>query len=61
MKTIILAAAILTLSGCGAIDRMFVTWTGDATSVCKYGVEYLQFTSGSSVAYNQDGSVRKCN
>jgi len=51
---------LVLVSGCGAIDRAIVTYTGDAVETCHKGVLYLQFTSGASVAYNQDGSVRTC-
>lgn len=62
MKKIFLTfALILSLSGCGAIDRSLASLTGDASKTCVDGVEYLQFTSGVSVAYTKDGRVKTCN
>lgn len=46
--------------GCGAVDRSLAKFTGDATETCHDGVMYLQFTSGASVAYNKDGTVKTC-
>ena len=60
IKLVILFVLIFMLAGCGKVDRMVAGWTGDATSTCKHGVEYLQFTSGATIAYNPDGSVRTC-
>ena len=59
MKVIILCVVLL-LCGCGAIDRAKSYLSGNASEVCMSGVLYYQFTSGSAVSYNQDGSVRKC-
>ena len=60
MKTtiLILCAAVL-LTGCGWFDRVAATATGYAR-VCVDGVEYLQFTSGATVAYTRDGKVKAC-
>jgi len=51
--------AILTLSGCGVLERSTATLTG-YSSICVGGVMYYQFTSGASVAYNKDGSIKLC-
>ncbi|MDX8383168.1 MAG: hypothetical protein R8M45_03735 [Ghiorsea sp.] len=59
MKTL-LFLSLLTLSGCGAFDRFSAKVTGGATETCIHNVLYLQFTSGASVAYNTDGTVKKC-
>lgn len=59
MKTT-LVLSILALSGCGYIDRKLAGYTGDGTRTCVDGVLYLQFTSGASVAYNPDGSIKTC-
>ena len=56
-----IAVLALTLTGCGALDRLGAHITGDASETCHGGVLYLQFTSGASVAYNQDGTVKTCN
>jgi hypothetical protein len=60
MKKITILMAVLLLAGCGRFDRWLSGLTGDATETCHKGVLYLQFTSGASVAYNQDGSVKTC-
>lgn len=60
MKKLILIALALTLSGCGWFDRQVSSVTGGATKVCVDGVVYLQFTSGATVAYNTDGTVKVC-
>lgn len=57
--TILILCAAMTLSACGAADRMGATFTG-YTRVCVDGVEYLQFTSGATVAYARDGKVKTC-
>lgn len=54
---ILMAAAMLT--GCGWFDRATATATGYAR-MCVDGVEYLQFTSGATVAYTRDGKVKAC-
>ena len=60
MKKIILVCAIaLAATGCGKIDRTVAGITGNAKT-CVDGVMYLQFTSGATVAYNTDGTVRQC-
>lgn len=59
MKIILIASALITLAGCGAWDRTVATYTGIAHT-CVDGVEYLQFTSGASVAYTTDGRIKTC-
>ena len=61
MKTTILILLTATmLTGCGWLDRKMSAMTGDASRVCIDGVLYLQFTSGTSVAYTPDGKVKTC-
>lgn len=60
MKYIVILSA-LALTGCGAFDRGYVWFTGDASEVCKRGVLYYQFTSGSAPAYKADGALITCN
>ena len=55
----ILSICIL-LSACGYTDRKLAAFTGGASKTCVDGVEYLQFTSGASVAYNKDGTIKTC-
>lgn len=52
--------SFVSLVGCGQVDRTIAKYTGDPVAVCYQGVEYVQFTSGASVAYNVDGTVRTC-
>jgi len=59
MKTLILILAI-TLTGCGAGDRIAATFTGQGSITCFMGVSYIQFTSGATVAYNTDGTIKLC-
>jgi len=57
--TILILASALLLTGCGWFDRVAATATGYAR-MCVDGVEYLQFTSGATVAYTRDGKVKTC-
>ena len=56
----LLLVMALLLSGCGRLDRWVAGLTGSASHECVDGVEYLQFTSGASVAYNRDGTIKLC-
>jgi len=56
-KLIILC--LLTLS-CGGLSKSVAGLTG-YDKFCIQGVVYYQFTSGASVGYNPDGSVKTCN
>lgn len=47
------------LCSCGKLDKTIVGYTGYAKS-CIDGVEYIQFTSGASVAYTTDGKIKTC-
>ena len=57
--TILILLAATTLTGCGWVDRVTATATGHARA-CVDGVEYLQFTSGVTVAYTREGKVKNC-
>ena len=59
MKKILLVVIIGMLVGCGRVERTIANVTGYSTQ-CIDGVEYIQFASGASVAYNADGSIKKC-
>ncbi len=59
MKYLYLVLPLL-LIGCGSIDKSLAHITGDGSETCHEGVMYLQFTSGTSVMYNTDGSVHTC-
>lgn len=60
MKIIILVIGVISVTGCGVVERMFAGVVGGGASTCFRGVMYVQFTSGASVAYNLDGSVKAC-
>lgn len=63
IRAITLIAIIMIISisihGCGSCSRSVANITG-VSRVCVDGVEYLQFPSGVSVAYNPDGSIKQC-
>jgi len=59
MSKVILVLVLLLLTSCGAVGRAGATLTG-YSSTCIDGVSYLQFTSGVTVQYNKDGSIKKC-
>lgn len=58
MKYLLLMAALL-MVGCGKVSRIEASFTGHSIE-CVNGVEYIQFISGVTVSYNQDGSIRTC-
>ena len=55
----IILIAISFLQACGSCSRSVANITG-VSRECVDGVEYLQFPSGVSVAYNPDGSIKLC-
>jgi hypothetical protein len=58
-KAILIASCIFAFAGCGVTSKIGAKFTGSST-VCVDGVEYLQFTSGATVAYNTDGTIKTC-
>lgn len=61
VKVLFLGALVAILfNGCGFIDRKVSSITGNGSETCQDGVVYLQFTSGVTVKYNQDGTIVKC-
>lgn len=62
MKIRLLTILLLgtTLLGCGQVSRMGANLTGNSIE-CVHGVQYIQFPSGVTVMYNQDGTVKTCN
>lgn len=60
MKYLLGTVLLLTLTGCGAFDRLAAKVTGEGTETCQDGVIYLQFTSGTSVKYLPNGSIATC-
>lgn len=59
MKILLMVPIILALAGCGAFERYTASITG-YSRVCVDGVSYLQFTSGATVEYRPDGSIKRC-
>ena len=59
MRTISALLLASLLVGCGALEREKAKLMGHS-AICVDGVEYLQFPSGVTVAYGQDGKVRTC-
>lgn len=59
MKYIAVLLSCLMLSGCGMFDRAIAHYTG-YSKICVDGVQYIQFTSGASVAYDANGKVKVC-
>lgn len=63
-KLLIIALAIgiaASLTGCGWVNRTFTANVTGYSRSCVDGVEYLQFPSGVTVAYNADGTIKRCN
>lgn len=56
---VFIVTAILSIAGCGKFSREVAKLTGYSRE-CVDGVEYLQFPSGVTVAYNPDGSIKQC-
>lgn len=61
MKTrkLILIVPLL-LTGCGSCQRTWTGVTGEFTSKCFKGVEYVQSDSGIAVAVDRDGKPLAC-
>ncbi|HEX2546367.1 MAG TPA: hypothetical protein VHL79_15915 [Ramlibacter sp.] len=60
MKTLTLLIATTLLAGCGWFDRKVTANITGHSVACIDGVRYLQFPSGVTVQYGQDGRVRSC-
>ena len=58
-KIIVTLPLIALLTACGAWDRSVAQMTGSTVS-CIDGVEYIQFASGVTVKYEQDGTISTC-
>lgn len=59
MRLISTLLVCLALTGCGQLERTTALWSG-WSRLCVDGVSYLQFTSGASVEYRPDGSIKTC-
>lgn len=58
MKVLLVAVLALSLTACGKVSQMEAKHTGHL--ICVQGVQYIQFSSGVTVMYNQDGSIKTC-
>ena len=58
-KIIVTLPLIALLTACGAWYRSVAQMTVSAVS-CIDGVEYIQFASGVTVKYKQDGKISTC-
>ena len=53
--------SVLSLTGCGAIDRFFTNVTGNLSYKCsKSGVEYVQSDSGLALHVDANGKPITC-
>ena len=59
MKVLLLVLVAVSLTACGNISRGVANITGNSIE-CVQGVQYIQFPSGVTVMYNQDGSIKTC-
>ena len=63
MRKSLLAVAVLVLLvgavGCGNLSRASAQLTGYSRQ-CVGGVSYLQFSSGVTVEYNPNGTIKTC-
>lgn len=60
MKTLCIIAVAALLAGCGWFDRKVTANLTGHSVACIEGVRYLQFPSGVTVQYGQDGRIRTC-
>lgn len=59
VMSIVLLFVVVQIQGCGACRYQKANIIGIGRE-CVDGVEYLQFPSGVTVAYNPDGSIKQC-
>ena len=59
MKMLLVAVLALGLTARGKVSQIEAKLTGNAIE-CVQGVHYIQFSSGVTVMYNQDGSIKTC-
>ncbi len=62
MKKLILLAALLSLTGCGYVNRI-IGYASGYTTICvaETHVTYVQFPSGAAVLVDQSGKPVPCN
>ncbi len=58
MKYLVIFSTMF-LAGCGQLERTTAYYTG-YSEICVDNVKYLQFTSGASVKYDENGDVASC-
>jgi hypothetical protein len=59
MKKFVCIVFVFFLSGCGVVNRGIAQYIGHSKE-CVDGVEYIQFSSGASVAYTLEGKIKLC-
>ena len=59
LKIVTLMLVLIFSTSCGQFAQIAGTVTG-SYRICIDGVSYLQFTSGVSVEYTQDGKIKNC-
>jgi len=59
-RFVLLTVVAFGVAGCGGFKRVEASITG-YSFVCVEQVQYIQFASGVTVAYNTDGTVKTCN
>jgi uncharacterized lipoprotein YehR (DUF1307 family) len=60
VSKIIAILLVLSLTGCGDVDRFFASVTGDDTPTCWKGVTYIRFTSDAPEVYSEYGTIMLC-
>lgn len=58
MKLLSVLVVSLMLVSCGRADKIVANFTGYSTN-CVEGVKYIQFSTGATVMYNQDNTVKR--
>ena len=59
LKYLFVVFVSIVLVGCGKVSRVEANLTGHSLE-CISGVQYIQFPSGVTVSYNQEGKVKTC-
>ena len=59
MYILLVGVLSLSLTACGKVSQIEAKLTGNAIE-CVQGVQYIQLSSGVTVMYNQDGSIKTC-
>ena len=59
MRILFLLSAVVLMTSCGRCSREMAGIKG-YYRICVDNVSYLQFTSGSTVEYSPDGTIKLC-